>query len=96
LLQTSFEAPFFRTLQKDLTSKLEVCLKAMENNHEDIVEAIEELKKNQKEMTSMMQEMYFMMKEKLGGHGNQYGLECPKGIDVAKSIDGDIKVVRRN
>jgi hypothetical protein len=68
----------------------------MENNHEDIVEAIEELKKNQKEMILMMQEMYFIMKENLGGCGNQFGLECPKGTYVAKSIDGDIKVVRGN
>jgi hypothetical protein len=68
----------------------------MENNHEDIVEAIEELKKNQKEIISMMQEMYFIMKANLGGHGNQFGLECPKGTYVAKSIEGDIKVVRGN
>jgi hypothetical protein len=44
----------------------------------------------------MMQEMYFIMKANLGGHGNQFGLECPKGTYVAKSIDGDIKVVRGN
>jgi hypothetical protein len=37
-----------------LTLELEVCLEAMKNNHDDIVKAIEELKKNQKEMTSMM------------------------------------------
>ncbi len=37
-----------------------------------------------------------MMKANSGGHGNQFGLECPKGIDVARSIDGDTKVVRGN
>ncbi len=47
-------------------------------------------------MISMMQEMYFMMKGNSGGHGNQSGFECPKGTNVAKSTDGDIKVVKKN
>jgi hypothetical protein len=42
------------TLQEDLTSKLEVRLKAMKNNHENIVNATKKLKKNQKDMTFMM------------------------------------------
>jgi hypothetical protein len=37
-----------------------------------------------------------MMKANLGGHGNQSRLECPKGANVVKSTNGDIKVVRRN
>jgi hypothetical protein len=44
----------------------------------------------------MMQDMYFMMKGNSSGHGNQYRFECPKGTDVAKSTDGDIKVVKNN
>ncbi len=68
----------------------------MKNNHDDIVKAIEELKKNQKEMTSMMQEMYLMMKTNSCGHGNQFGLECPKGTYVARSTDVDIEVVKGN
>jgi hypothetical protein len=35
-------------LQKDLTLELKVHLEAMENNHEDIVKAVEELKKNKR------------------------------------------------
>jgi hypothetical protein len=37
-----------------------------------------------------------MMKANLGGHGNQFGLECPKGIDVTRSTNGDTKVVKGN
>jgi hypothetical protein len=47
-------------------------------------------------MTYMMQEMYFMMNGNSSGHGNQSGFECPKGTNVAKSTDGDIKVVKKN
>lgn len=39
--------------------------------------------------------MYIMMKANSGGHGNQFGFECPKWTDVAKSTDGDIKVVKK-
>ncbi len=70
---------------------MEVCLKAMENNHDDIVKATEKFK-NKKEMTFMMQEMYFIMKGNSSGHGNQSRFECPKGTDVA--TDCDIKVVK--
>jgi hypothetical protein len=41
-----------------------------ENNHEDIVKTTEKPKENQKEMTSMLQEMYLMMKVNSGGLSN--------------------------
>jgi hypothetical protein len=37
-----------------------------------------------------------MMKTNSCGHGNQFGLECPKGTYVARSTDVDIEVVKGN
>jgi hypothetical protein len=36
------------------------------------------------------------MKSNSSGHGNQSEFECSKGTYVARSIDGDIKMVKEN